>query len=126
MEFGLFVVPYRAPTTDITQGLAWDLKCIGWAEEYGLHEVWIAEHFTLGWENVCAPELLIAAAAQFTRRIRLVNCAAAAMRSSGAQTFSQPRVKCSAIHTSCKPYSSAQPIHLRSQARPCVMSVVGA
>jgi alkanesulfonate monooxygenase SsuD/methylene tetrahydromethanopterin reductase-like flavin-dependent oxidoreductase (luciferase family) len=71
MEFGLFVVPYRAPTTDITQGLAWDLKCIGWAEEYGLHEVWIAEHFTLGWENVCAPELLIAAAAQFTKRIRL-------------------------------------------------------
>jgi alkanesulfonate monooxygenase SsuD/methylene tetrahydromethanopterin reductase-like flavin-dependent oxidoreductase (luciferase family) len=71
MEFGLFVVPYRAPTTRIAQGLEWDLKCIRWAEDYGLHEAWIAEHFTLGWENVCAPELYIAAAAQFTKRIRL-------------------------------------------------------
>jgi alkanesulfonate monooxygenase SsuD/methylene tetrahydromethanopterin reductase-like flavin-dependent oxidoreductase (luciferase family) len=71
MEVGIFAVPFRLPETDVTKGLAWDLQCTQWAEEFGIHEAWFAEHYTLGWENTCAPELLVAAAATTTKNIRL-------------------------------------------------------
>ncbi len=71
MEFGVFAVPFRLPETSLADGLKWDVQVTRWAEEYGLHEAWYAEHYTLGWENTCAPELIVAAASQVTSRIRL-------------------------------------------------------
>lgn len=71
MDIGIFVVPFRLPETNTSDGLDWDLQCVRWAEEYGFSEVWFAEHFTLGWEPSCSPELMIAAAAQLTKRIKL-------------------------------------------------------
>jgi alkanesulfonate monooxygenase SsuD/methylene tetrahydromethanopterin reductase-like flavin-dependent oxidoreductase (luciferase family) len=71
MDLGMFVVPFRLPETDTTEGLEWDLQNVRWAEEYGFTEVWFAEHFTLGWEPSCSPELMIAAAAQITEKIKL-------------------------------------------------------
>src|SRR5262245_44685551 len=71
MDIGLFLVPFRTPQTDFKPGFEWDMQVIRWAEEYGLSEVWIGEHSTVGWEPVCSPELYIAAAAPQTQRIRL-------------------------------------------------------
>jgi alkanesulfonate monooxygenase SsuD/methylene tetrahydromethanopterin reductase-like flavin-dependent oxidoreductase (luciferase family) len=71
MEIGVFTVPFRLPETEQKDGLDWDLQVIQWADEFGFDEAWCAEHFTLGWENTCAPELVIAAAAQRTKTIRL-------------------------------------------------------
>ncbi len=71
MDIGMFVVPFRLPETTAADGLDWDLQSVRWAEQYGFSEVWFAEHFTLGWENSCSPELMIAAAAQVTTRIKL-------------------------------------------------------
>ncbi len=71
MDIGLFVVPFRAPQTDLYAGFEWDMQLIRWAEEFGLSEVWVAEHSTMRWEPVCSPELYLAAAAVQTSRIRL-------------------------------------------------------
>lgn len=71
MDIGLFMVPFRAPQTDLHKGFEWDMQVIRWAEEFGLSEVWVAEHSTWRWEPVCSPELYLAAAAAQTKRIRL-------------------------------------------------------
>nr|WP_250890069.1 LLM class flavin-dependent oxidoreductase [Sphingobium nicotianae] len=49
----------------------WDIGLIELADQIGIHEAWCAEHYTLGWENVCAPELVLAAASRTTKKIRL-------------------------------------------------------
>lgn len=71
MDIGLFLVPFRTPQTDLYKGFEWDMQQIRWAEEFGLSEVWVAEHSTMRWEPVCSPELYIAAAAAQTSRIKL-------------------------------------------------------
>jgi alkanesulfonate monooxygenase SsuD/methylene tetrahydromethanopterin reductase-like flavin-dependent oxidoreductase (luciferase family) len=71
MDFGIFVVPFRLPGVEPKKGMDWDLQCVRWAEEFGFVEAWFGEHFTVGWEPGCSPELYIAAAAQQTERIRL-------------------------------------------------------
>jgi alkanesulfonate monooxygenase SsuD/methylene tetrahydromethanopterin reductase-like flavin-dependent oxidoreductase (luciferase family) len=71
MDIGLFMVPFRTPQTDFQAGFEWDMQIMRWADEYGLSEVWVGEHSTVGWEPVCSPELYIAAAAVQTQRIRL-------------------------------------------------------
>ena len=49
----------------------WDLQATVWADEYGLDEVFFAEHYTLGAEPSPAPDLMIAAAARITSRVKL-------------------------------------------------------
>jgi len=71
MDLGLFMVPFRLPEVDLQAGFDWDMQVIRWAEEYGLGEVWVGEHTTVGWEPVCSPELYLAAAIPQTERIRL-------------------------------------------------------
>lgn len=71
MDIGLFMVPFRAPETDLHEGFKWDMQTIQWAEEFGLSEVWVAEHSTWRWEPVSSPELYLAAALAHTKTIRL-------------------------------------------------------
>ena len=71
MEIGLFMVPFRAPQTDLHTGFEWDMQTIRWADEFGLSEVWVGEHSTWRWEPVCSPELYLAAALAHSKRIRL-------------------------------------------------------
>lgn len=71
MDVGLFMVPFRLPEVNAQDGFDWDMQVIRWAEEYGLGEVWVGEHTTVGWEPVCSPELYLAAAIPQTERIRL-------------------------------------------------------
>jgi alkanesulfonate monooxygenase SsuD/methylene tetrahydromethanopterin reductase-like flavin-dependent oxidoreductase (luciferase family) len=71
MELGLFMVPNHPPERDIHSAIEWDLQVLRWADEYGYSEAWIGEHFTLGWEPVPSPDLLIAQALRETSRIKL-------------------------------------------------------
>jgi alkanesulfonate monooxygenase SsuD/methylene tetrahydromethanopterin reductase-like flavin-dependent oxidoreductase (luciferase family) len=71
MDIGLFMVPFRAPQTSLKDGYEWDMQVIRWADEFGLSEVWVAEHSTMRWEPVCSPELYLAAALAQTKRIKL-------------------------------------------------------
>ena len=75
MDFGIFNTPY---TVAYPQGrrtarevIDWDLQLTRWCDDYGLAEVFFAEHYTIGFEPSPAPDLMIAAAAQQTERVRL-------------------------------------------------------
>ena len=66
-----FYGPVCLPETDFYSGFQWNMKILERADEYGLSEVWVGEHTTLGWEPVCSPELYLAAALAHTKRIKL-------------------------------------------------------
>jgi alkanesulfonate monooxygenase SsuD/methylene tetrahydromethanopterin reductase-like flavin-dependent oxidoreductase (luciferase family) len=71
MKFGLFLNPNHPPERDIHSAIEWDLQVLRWADEYGCSEAWIGEHFTLGWEPVPCPDILIAQALRETKQIVL-------------------------------------------------------
>jgi limonene 1,2-monooxygenase len=70
MEFGLFLQPFHHPSTDPTTALHRDLELVVLLDELGYSEAWIGEHHSTGWENIGAPEVFIAAAAERTSQIR--------------------------------------------------------
>lgn len=75
MKFAVFNVPfaldYAAGRETLQEVIDWDLQATVWADEYGLDEVFFAEHYTLGAEPSPAPDLMIAAAARITTRVKL-------------------------------------------------------
>jgi limonene 1,2-monooxygenase len=69
LRFGVQIFPYHRPDIDPTTQFAEDLSLIEHLDHLGYDEVWIGEHHSTGWQNIAAPELLIAAAAQHTSSI---------------------------------------------------------
>ena len=77
MELGFFTMPLHPPDADYTRGLDNDLEQIIRLDELGFREAWLGEHFTSVWENIPAPDLLLASAIHQTQNIILgtgVNC----------------------------------------------------
>ncbi len=48
-----------------------DVELLEWLDWLGYDEAWIGEHHSAGWELMASPELVIAAAAERTKHIRL-------------------------------------------------------
>ena len=71
MDLGMFLMPAHPPENSLADSLRWDLESIRRGDELGFAEAWVGQHFTLPWEPVVAPDLLIAQAAVETSRIRL-------------------------------------------------------
>ncbi|MDO0916657.1 LLM class flavin-dependent oxidoreductase [Streptomyces sp. DT2A-34] len=71
MKFGIFNAPYADPASPLQDVIEWSLQVARWGDELGFEEIWFAEHYTTGWQNSPAPELLIAAAARETTNITL-------------------------------------------------------
>ncbi len=71
LQHGLFLAPYHDVTESPTVALRRDLELIEWVEKLGFAEAWFGEHHSTGWEIIGSPELMIAAAAERTSRIRL-------------------------------------------------------
>ncbi|KHK90058.1 monooxygenase [Novosphingobium malaysiense] len=71
MQHGLFIAPYHDVNESPTIGLRRDLEIVEWVDRLGFAEAWFGEHHSTGWETICSPELMIAAAAERTSRIRL-------------------------------------------------------
>lgn len=71
LRFGAFAPPYHPLDSNPTLSLKRDLKLVGHLEEFGFDEIWFGEHHSSGWEIIPSPELMIAAAAARTERIRL-------------------------------------------------------
>ncbi len=75
MDLGFFSPPYAQAYVDgrrtLRDVIEWDLQVARWADEYGLDELFFAEHHTIGHEPNPAPDLMIAAAARETTRLRL-------------------------------------------------------
>ena len=71
MKFGLFQTPFTRPERSPRQVFDWAVDQAVAAEQAGLEEFWVGQHFTLGWEAIPNPELVLAAAARETERIVL-------------------------------------------------------
>lgn len=71
MRFGLFLQPLHHPSHDPTEALESDLDLVVELDRLGYSEVWVGEHHSTGWENIAAPDVFIAAAAERTRNIKL-------------------------------------------------------
>jgi limonene 1,2-monooxygenase len=71
LTFGIFLAPFHRVGENPTLALARDMELIEWLDHLGYDEAWIGEHHSAGWELIASPELVIAAAAERTRHIRL-------------------------------------------------------
>jgi alkanesulfonate monooxygenase SsuD/methylene tetrahydromethanopterin reductase-like flavin-dependent oxidoreductase (luciferase family) len=77
MRIGYFTMPLHPPAVPLADTLADDLEQLVYLDQLGYDEAWIGEHLTSGWENIPAPDLLIAQALGLTRNIMFgtgVNC----------------------------------------------------
>jgi limonene 1,2-monooxygenase len=68
--FGCFLPPFHDPTTSPSTALRQDIELCGLVDDLGFDEIWLGEHHSSGWSTLSAPDLLIAALARETRRIR--------------------------------------------------------
>jgi 3,6-diketocamphane 1,6-monooxygenase len=71
VKFGLFQTPYTRPERSPRQAFDWAVGQAVAAEQAGISEFWAGQHFTLAWEAIPNPELVLAAAARETSRITL-------------------------------------------------------
>ncbi|MDL5156103.1 LLM class flavin-dependent oxidoreductase [Actinomycetospora termitidis] len=71
MRFGVFLGPYHRPGLDPNLALHRDLDLAVHLDRLGFDEIWFGEHHSGGVETIASPEVMIAAAAQRTSRIRL-------------------------------------------------------
>jgi limonene 1,2-monooxygenase len=71
LRFGAFLAPFHTPVSNPTLALRRDLELVQELERLGFDEVWFGEHHSGGTELYGSPELMIAAAAEMTKRIRL-------------------------------------------------------
>jgi limonene 1,2-monooxygenase len=71
LRFGLFHAPFHSKRLDPTYALERDLILTEHLDRLGFEEIWYGEHHSGGMEIIAAPELMVAAAAQRTKYIRL-------------------------------------------------------
>jgi len=71
MRFGIFLAPFHRVGENPTVALDRDLELVELLDRLNYDEAWFGEHHSAGWELIASPELMIAAAAQRTKTIRL-------------------------------------------------------
>jgi limonene 1,2-monooxygenase len=71
LTFGTFIAPFHRIGENPTLAIDRDIELIQWLDHLGYDEAWIGEHHSAGWETIAAPELIIAAAAEKTKYIKL-------------------------------------------------------
>jgi limonene 1,2-monooxygenase len=70
-RFGAFIAPYHDPKGNPTLQLRRDLELVELLDSLGYDEAWFGEHHSGAYETIASPELMIAPAAERTKRIRL-------------------------------------------------------
>lgn len=71
MTFGIFLAPFHRIGENPTLAMSRDIELLEWLDWLGYDEAWVGEHHSAGWELIALPELVIAAAAERTKHIRL-------------------------------------------------------
>src|ERR1700688_2896934 len=71
LKFGIFLAPFHRLGENPTLAIGRDVELLQWLDELGYDEAWIGEHHSAGWELIASPELIIAAAAEKTKYIKL-------------------------------------------------------
>lgn len=71
LRFGIFLPPMHKTGVNPTLAIERDLQLIEHLDRLGYDEVWVGEHHSGGSELFSSPEMLLAAAAQRTRYVKL-------------------------------------------------------
>ncbi len=71
LKFGIFMAPFHRIGEKPTVALDRDLDLIEHLDRLDYDEAWIGEHHSAGWELIASPEIMIAAASQRTKTIKL-------------------------------------------------------
>jgi limonene 1,2-monooxygenase len=71
LKFGIFMAPFHNVGENPTLALERDLELVDYLDRLDFDEVWFGEHHSAGWEIIASPEVMIAAASQRTRKIKL-------------------------------------------------------
>lgn len=71
IRFGVFLGPYHKLGLNPTLAIRRDIELIDHLDKLGYAEAWIGEHHSGGVELIASPELVIAAAAERTKHIKL-------------------------------------------------------
>jgi len=71
LRFGIFMPPMHKTGVNPTLALHRDLQLLEHLDKLGYHEAWIGEHHSAGSELIASPEVMIAAAAERTKHIKL-------------------------------------------------------
>src|SRR5260370_13016229 len=71
LRAGIFLAPFHPVDEDPTLAIRRDIDLIEHLDRIGFDEAWIGEHHSAGYEIIASPELMIAAVAERTQRIRL-------------------------------------------------------
>jgi alkanesulfonate monooxygenase SsuD/methylene tetrahydromethanopterin reductase-like flavin-dependent oxidoreductase (luciferase family) len=71
MDVGIFLMPCHPPGQPLADSNRWNVETLELADSLGYTEAWLGEHFTVPWEPIPAPDLLLAQALRNTERIRL-------------------------------------------------------
>ena len=71
MKFGVFIPPMHKAGLNPTLAIRRSVELVEVLDRLGYDEAWIGEHHSGGVEILASPEIVIAAAAERTRRIRL-------------------------------------------------------
>ncbi len=71
LRAGMFLAPFHPTNESSTLAFERDLQLAEFADSLGFAEFWYGEHHSGAYENSPSPELMIAAAAQRTKRIKL-------------------------------------------------------
>ena len=71
LQLGIFLQPFHFPERQVADCWDEDLHIIIHGDKLGFTEAWFGEHYCIRWENLPAPELLIAKALGLTTQIRL-------------------------------------------------------
>ncbi|GAB3629933.1 luciferase [Pandoraea terrae] len=70
MKCGIFHTPYILPKRTAREVFDWSLQLAVVADQEGFADFMIGEHYTLAWENIPCPDIVIGAAAPLTKNIR--------------------------------------------------------
>lgn len=71
LNFGFFFAPFHPVGQNPTLALEYDLDRAVALDRLGFDEIWFGEHHSAGYELIACPEIMIAAAAERTRHIKL-------------------------------------------------------
>ena len=71
MSFGMFMAPFHRVGDNPSLAIRRDLELIDALDALGYDEAWIGEHHSAGWELIADPVIMIAAAAERTKQIKL-------------------------------------------------------
>ena len=71
LKFGIFLAPFHRLGDNPNLAIRRDIEMLEWLDHLGYDEAWIGEHHSAGWEVIASPELIIAAAAERTKHIKL-------------------------------------------------------